>query len=102
MNACPIRTLLEVVERAMSCEITIHMSFSHKCGQFNWCNALNVEVIVIFSDISPFYCLHDFVLFLEALLSSVGSYLKYSRGVFAPRDPRPTDQSAFSPQSSHS
>ena len=78
LDACPIRTLLEVVERAMSCEIAVHMSFSHKCGQFSLCNALNVEVVVILPDISPFHCLRDSILFPKALLSSVGSYLKYS------------------------
>ena len=82
LDACPIRTLLEVVERTMSCEITVHMSFSYKCGQFSWCNALIMEVVVIFPDISPFRCLHDSILFPETLLSSVGSYLKYSQGVF--------------------
>ena len=83
---CPIKTLLVVVERPMSCEITIQVSFPHKCGQFSWYNALNMEVVT-FLDISSSCCLHDSVVFLEALLSSVGNYLKYSQGVFAPRDP---------------
>ena len=53
LDACPIKTFLEVVERAMSCEITVHMYFSYKCGQFSWCNALIVEVVVIVPDMSP-------------------------------------------------
>ena len=102
MDACPIRTLLDVVERAVSCEIIVHVSFSHKCGQFSWCSALNVEVVATFLDISPFRHLHDSVVFLEPILSDVGSYLKYSRGVFAPRDPRLVGQFTFSPQTPHS
>ena len=102
LDACPIKTFLEVVERAMSCEITVHMSFSYKCGQFSWCNALIVEAVVIFPDMSPFRCLHNSILFPETLLSSVGSYLKYSRGVFTPRDPWLADQSTFSPRTFHS
>ena len=102
LDACPITTLLEVVERAVSCEITIHVSFPHKYGQFSWCNALNVEVAVTFLDISPFHCLRNSVVFLEPLLFGVGSYLKYSRGVFAPSDPQSTDQFAFSPRTPHS
>ena len=84
------------------CEITVQVSFPHKCSQFSWCSELNVNVAITFLDISSFRCLHDSVVFLEALLSGVGSYLKYSQGVFAPRDPQSTNQSAFSPRSSHS
>ena len=102
LDACPIRTFLEVVERAISCEITIHVSFPHICGQIYWCSVLNVEMAVIFPDISRFHCLHDFVVFPETLLFDARSYLKYSQGVFTPQDPRSADQSAFSPQTSHS
>jgi len=55
-----------------------------------------VEVEVTFPDISFFCCLHGFVVFLETLLSSVGNYLKYSWGVFAPRDRRLAYQFTFS------
>ena len=102
LDACPIRTLLEVVERAVSCEVTVQISFPHKCGQFNWCSALNVEVVVTFLDISYFHCLHDSIVFLEALLPGVGSYLKYSQGVFAPWDPRSVDRFTLSPWTSYS
>ena len=91
-----------MVERVVSYEITVHVSFPHKCGQFSWCSTLNVEVIVTFLDISLFCCLHDSVVFPETLLSDVGSYIKYSRGAFAPWDPRLADQFAFSPQTSYS
>ena len=93
---------MEVVERVVSCEIIVHVSFSHKCGQFSWCSALNVEEVVTFLDISPSRHLHDSVVFPEPILSGVGSYLKYSRGVFAPQDPRLADQFTFSPQTPHS
>jgi len=86
----------------MSCEITVQVFFPHKYGQFSWCSALNVEVAVTFPDIFPFRCLHDSVVFSETLLSNVRSYWKYSQGVFTPRDPRLVNQSAFSPQTSHS
>ena len=99
LDVCPIKTLLEVVERAVSCEI-VQVSFPHKCNQFNCCSALKVEVAVTF--LASFYYLHDSVVFPETLLSSVGSYLKYSQGVFASRDPRSVDQFAFSPRTSHS
>ena len=102
LDACPIRTFLEVVEKDMSCEIIVYVSFPHKCGQFSWCSALNVKVAVTFLNISPFHCLHDSVVFLKALLSSVGSYLMYSRGVFPPRDPQSADQFTFSTRTSHS
>ena len=78
MDACPIKTLLEVVETAMSCEDTVQVSFPHKCGQFSWGNALNVEVAVTFPNISSFCCLHGSVIFPEALLSGIINYLKYS------------------------
>ena len=42
--ACPIKTLLEVGESVMSCETIVLVSFLHKCSQFSWCSALNVEV----------------------------------------------------------
>ena len=45
----PIRILLEVVESVLRCGTIIQVSFPHKCGQLNWCSALNVEVIVSFS-----------------------------------------------------
>ena len=77
-RACPIRTLLELVERTMSCEVTIQMSFPHKCSQFIWCSALNVEVVVTFLDISSFRCLQDSVVFSKALPFGAGNYLKYS------------------------
>ena len=102
LNACPIKTLRQVVERAMSCEITVQVSFSHKYDQFSWCSALNVNVVVTFPDICPFRCLHNSVVFPEILLSSVRSYWKYSQGVFTPRDPWLADQSTFSPQTPHS
>ena len=95
LDACPIRTHLEVVERAVSYEVTVQVFFPHKCNQFNWCSALIMEVVVTFPDISPFRCLHDSVVFPKTLLFSVGSYIKYSRGAFAPRDPRSVDKSAF-------
>ena len=72
------------------------------CGQFSWRSALNMEGAITFPDISSFGYLHISVVFPEALLSGVGSYLKYSWGVFAPREPWSVDQSAFSPQTSHS
>ena len=97
LDACPIKTLLELVERAVSYE-TIQVSFPHKCGQFSWCSALNVEVAITF--LASFRYLHDFVVFPETLLSDVGSYLKYSQGVFTPRDPQSADQSTFSPWTS--
>ena len=99
LDVCPIKTLLKVVERAVSCE-TVQVSFPHKCSQFNCCSSLNVEVAVTF--LASFYYLHDSVVFPETLLSSVGSYLKYSEGVFAPRDPQSTNQSTFSHRTSHS
>ena len=77
LDACPIRTFLEVAERALSYEVTVQVSFSHKCGQFSWCSALNVEVVVTFSDISPFRCLHDSIVFPRALLFIARSYIKY-------------------------
>jgi len=83
-------------------EIIVQVSFPHKCSQFSCCSALNVEVVVTFPDISSFCCLHDSVIFLKTLLSSVGSYIKYSRGAFAPWDPRSADQFAFFPRNSHS
>ena len=85
LDACPFKTLLEVIEGAMSSENTIHMSFLHKRVQFSWCNALNMEVAVTFLDISSFCCLHGSVIFPEALLYGVVNYLKYSRGGFPPR-----------------
>ena len=75
--------------------------FSHKCDQFSWYSALNVEVAITFSDISSFLCLHDSIVFPEALLSSVGSYLKYSRAVFASRDPWSVDWFTLSPETSY-
>ena len=45
------------------------MSFPHKCGQLNWYIALNVEVMVIFPDISLFHRLHDSDVFLSASFS---------------------------------
>ena len=86
---------------SLSYEVTIQVSFPHKCGQFSWCNALNVKVAVTFPDISFFRYLHDFVVFLEALLSDAGSYLKYFRDAFAPQDPRSVDQFTLSPQTSY-
>ena len=85
LDACPIKTLLEVIKGAMSCENTIQMSFLHKRGQFSLCNALNMEMAVTFLDISSFCCLHGSVIFPEALLYGVVDYLKYSRGGFPPR-----------------
>ena len=29
LDACPIKTLLEVEERAVHCEVTVHVSFLH-------------------------------------------------------------------------
>ena len=68
----------------MSYGVTIQVSFPHKCGKFNWCRALNVEVMATFLDISPFHYLHDPGVFHRPLLSSVGSYIRYSWGAFAP------------------
>ncbi|KAL0011043.1 hypothetical protein SO802_006151 [Lithocarpus litseifolius] len=48
-DACPIMTLLEVVESVMSCGTTVQVSFSHKCSQLSWCRVLNVEVMATFS-----------------------------------------------------
>ena len=47
-DACPIKTLLEVVESVMSGGTTVQLSFLHKCDQLSWCSALNVEVMAIF------------------------------------------------------
>ena len=71
------------------------MFFPHKCKQFHWCSALNMEVVVTFPNISPFLCLHDYIVFPTALLFNVGSYIKYSQGAFAPWDPRSVDKSVF-------
>ena len=101
MNTCPIKTLLEVVRGAVSCEDTIQMSFLHKCGQFSLCSALNVEVIVTFWDISSFRFLHGSVTFPGAPLFSMANCLKYFRDASAPREPRSTCQFPFSPQSSY-
>jgi len=78
LDAFPIRALLEVVERVMSYGVIIQVSFPHKCGKFNWCRALNVEVIATFLDISPFHYLHDPGVFHRPLLFGVGSYIRYS------------------------
>ena len=32
LDACPIKTLLEVVESVVSCGITVQVSFPHKCS----------------------------------------------------------------------
>ena len=48
-DACPIKTLLEMVESIVSCGTTVQVSFSHKCSQLSWCRALNVEVMSTFS-----------------------------------------------------
>ena len=66
-------TLLEVVERVVSCEVAIQVSFPHKCGQLSLCSALNVEVMATFLNISLFPYLHDFDVFHSALLSYAGS-----------------------------
>ena len=47
-DACPIKTLLEVVESVVSCGTTVQLSFLHKCDQLSWCSVLNVEVMAIF------------------------------------------------------
>ena len=88
LDACPIRTLLKVVERDVSYGVTVQVFFfSHKCGQFSWCRALNVEVAATFPNISSYHCLHDSVVFPRVLLSGAGSYIRYSRCAFTPRDP---------------
>ena len=102
LDIFPVKTLLEVVKKVLSCEVIVQVSFPYKCDQFNWCSALNVEVVVTFPDISPFCCLHDSVIFSKTLLSSVESYIKYFWGAFAVQDSRSADQFAFSPQTSHS
>ena len=101
LDASPIKTLLEVLERAMSYENTVQVSFPHKCNRLNSCNALNVEVAITFQDISSFRCLHNSVVFPETLLAGIDNYSKYSRGSFAPRDPQSVDQFAFSPRTSN-
>ena len=63
LDACPIKTILEMVEGAVNHENIIQVSFLHKCGQFSWCSALNMEVAVTFPNISFFCCLHGFVAF---------------------------------------
>ena len=102
LDAYPIKPLLEVLQRAVSCGITVQVSFPHKCSQFNWCKTLNVEVVVTFLDISSFRCLHNSVVFLRALLSGAGSYIKYSQGAFAHQDPQLTGQLTFFPQTFYS
>ena len=46
------QNLLEALWGDMSWDDTIQVSFFHKCGQFIWCSAFNVVVIVFFLDIS--------------------------------------------------
>ena len=84
----------------MSCEDIVHVSFLHKCSQFSWCSALNVEVAVTFPDISSFHCIRGSVTFFGAPLSGTINYLKYSQDAFAPRDPRFICQFSFLPWSS--
>ena len=79
---------MKVVGGAVSCEDTVQVSFPHKCGQFSWYGALNVEVAVTFPYISFFRYLHSSITFLGALLSNMVDYLKYSRDTSAPQDPR--------------
>ena len=100
LDACPIKTLLEVVGGAMSCEDTVQVSFPHKCDQFSWCNALNLEGAITFLDISFLCCLHSSFTFLGAPLSSMVDYLKYSQDASAPRGPQFMHQFPFSPRSS--
>ena len=59
LDAYTIKALLEVVGGDVNCENTVQVSFLHKFVQFNWCNALNVDVAVFFLDISSFCCLHS-------------------------------------------
>ena len=82
----PIRILLEVVESVLRCGTIIQVSFPHKCGQLNWCSALNVEVIVSFSRYFLFSLLaHVFENFHGVLFFCVGGQLRHPRGAFAPR-----------------
>jgi len=57
----------------MSYEVTVQVSFPHKCGQLSWCRVLNVEVMATFPNISHFRCLHDSGVFHSALLSGARS-----------------------------
>ena len=63
LDACPIRTLLEVLKCAMSCGITVQGLFFHYCDQLSWYSILNAEVITILpkyflsSLLTRLYCL---------------------------------------------
>ena len=54
LDACPSKTLLEVIGRTVSQENTIQVSFLHKCSRFSWCSAFNVVVAVTFRAIYSF------------------------------------------------
>ena len=75
MDACPVKTLLEVVESVVSCGITVQVSFPHKCDQLSKCRALNVEVMVVSTDISSFLYLHVSDVFHGVLIVGVGRQL---------------------------
>ena len=47
-DACPIKTLLEVVESVVCCGTTVQVSFPYKCSQLSRCSALSAEVMTTF------------------------------------------------------
>ena len=54
LDACPIRTLLETFYTTVRLNITIQVTFPHKCGQLVSCRTSNVEVVAFFLDIFLF------------------------------------------------
>ena len=52
LDACPIQNLLEILWIAVNWDITVQVSFPHKCDQLVRCRAFNVVVATFFSDIS--------------------------------------------------
>ena len=54
LNACLVKNLLEVLWTAVNWDITVHVSFLHKCGQLVRCRAFNVVVVTFLPDISSF------------------------------------------------
>ena len=54
LDACPIRNLLEALWIAVNWDITVQVSFSHKCGQLVRFRAFNVVVVAFFPNISSF------------------------------------------------
>ena len=95
-DACPIRTLLKVVECIVSLLFGCHffINIASWVGAVYWM----WRWWLLFPNISSLLYLHVFDVFHVALFFGAGGQLKYSQGALVPRAPRMMGLSVFPPQ----